>query len=146
MAELSVFSKTTQKSMEFVRDVKREINVEDTHKAFQAMKVVLHALRDRIPVEEAVDLGSQFPNLIAGFYYDGWKPGATPTKERSVEQFLDRIRKNLTKVDPQINAEHSARGVFKVLSEHVSEGEIEDVIKTLPSDIRELWPKKKVSH
>lgn len=140
MGELAVFSRTTQKSMEIVKRVQEETNIDDPHKAFQAMKVALQTLRDRIPVEEAVNLGAQLPNLVAGFYYDGWKPAATPTKERTLQDFLDNIREYLSQVDPQLDAEHTVRGVFKVLTNIVSEGEIEDILKTLPREIRELWP------
>lgn len=140
MSELAVFQSTTQKSMEFVKRVQQEANIEDPHKAFQAMRATLTTLRDRIPIEEAVDLGAQLPNLIAGFYYEGWKPSATPTKERDLNEFLDPIREYLSEVDPQLDAEHSARGVLQVLSEIISEGEIEDIMKTLPAEIRSLWP------
>ncbi|MEM9509269.1 MAG: DUF2267 domain-containing protein [Cyanobacteria bacterium P01_E01_bin.35] len=56
---------------------------------------MLHALRDRIPLEKAVQLGSQFPVLLAGFYYQGWKPAATTTKELSVDEFLGKVKDNL---------------------------------------------------
>lgn len=145
MAELSIFNRTTQKSMELIQRVQEEANIEDTHNAFQAMRATLKALRDRIPMEEAVDLGAQLPNLIAGFYYEGWKPSSTPNKDRSQQEFLDRIRDYISEVDPQLDAEHSVRGVFRVLYEEISEGEIEDILKTLPSELRQLWPEQKIN-
>jgi uncharacterized protein (DUF2267 family) len=33
-----------------------------------------------------------------------------------------------------------ARAVFRLLETHVSEGEIRQVMQTLPQDIRVLWP------
>lgn len=140
MAELSIFAKTTQKSMEMIKHVQEETHIEDEHNAFQVMRAALKALRDRIPVEEAVNLGAQLPNLIAGYYYEGWKPAATPKKDRSKQEFLDRIRDYLPDMNIQIDAEHSARGVFKVLRKEISEGEIEDILKTLPEELRELIP------
>lgn len=142
MAELSIFAKTTQKSMEMIKRVQEEAHIEDKHNAFQAMRATLKALRDRIPVEEAADLGAQLPNLIAGYYYEGWKPAATPKKDRSQQEFLDRIQDYLPDMNNQIDAEHAARSVFKVLQEEISEGEIEDILKTLPDEIRELFPEE----
>lgn len=144
MGKLSVFDRTTQKSEMLVSKVQEHTNIEDPHKAFQAMRVIIQALRDRIPMEEAVHLGAQFPNLIAGYYYDGWKPSSTPTKERTLQEFLTPIRDQLQEIDPQLDAEHSVRGVFRVLNEVVSEGEIDDIIKALPSELRELWPEQEV--
>lgn len=142
MAELSIFTKTTQKSMELVKRVQKEAHLDDEHKAFQAMRATLKALRDRIPVEEAADLGAQLPILITGYFYEGWKPAATPTKERTQQEFLDRIRDYLPELNTQIDAEHAARSVFKVLQEVISEGEIEDILKTLPEELRTLWPEE----
>lgn len=142
MAEVSIFAKTTQKSMEMIKRVQEETHIEDERKAFQALRATLKALRDRITVEEAANLGAQLPNLIAGYYYEGWRPAATPKKDRSQEEFLDRIRKYLSDLNYELDAEHSARGVFRVLQKEISEGEIEDILKTLPEELRELWPER----
>ena len=45
---------------------------EHPHKAYLALRTVLHALRDRLTLEEAVQLGAQLPMLVRGFYYEGW--------------------------------------------------------------------------
>lgn len=68
MAELSMFAKTTQKSMEMIKQVQEEAHIEDEHNAFQVMRATLKALRDRLPVDEAVNLGAQLPNLITGYF------------------------------------------------------------------------------
>jgi uncharacterized protein (DUF2267 family) len=40
----------------------------------------------------------------------------------------------------QKSADTAARAVFRVLSRHVSEGELSEVRQLLPAEIRELWP------
>ena len=102
-------------------------------------------LRDRIPLEEAVQLGSQFPVLLAGFYYQGWKPAATPTKERSVAAFVDKVKGNLPQGDYPVSIEVLIQGVFQVLALWVTQGEIQDVANMLPKDIQEFWPKEIVA-
>ena len=71
-----------------------ELDWEDKpHKAYMALRTVLHALRDRLTVEEAIQLGAQLPMLIRGFYYEGWNLKGKPHKERHKEDFLDHIKK-----------------------------------------------------
>ncbi|MEM7761218.1 MAG: DUF2267 domain-containing protein [Cyanobacteria bacterium P01_A01_bin.40] len=136
---LAAFDRTLEKTHLFINDVATELNLNDKHVAFIGIKAVMHALRDRIPLEEAVQLGSQFPVLLAGFYYQGWKPAATPTKERSVDEFLGKVRDNLPQGNYPTEIETLIRGVFAALSQWVSKGEIEDVVNMLPEDLQSFW-------
>ena len=132
--------------MKLINELQEEAHIENKHNAFQALRVILQVLRDRLTVDEATHIGAQLPNLIAGYYYEGWKPSATPTKVRSREEFLEPIRNYLHKVDPEIDVLHSVRSVFKVLAQNVSEGQIDDVVQALPEELWELWPQERVSH
>lgn len=145
MTGLSTFDTTVQKSLKLISQVQEEANIEDQHKAFQAMRITLQTLRDRLTVDEAAHIGAQLPNLIKGYYYEGWKPSTTPTKIRSRQEFLQQIRDYLQNVAPELDVDHTVHSVFKVLSQQVSEGQIEDVLHALPEELRELWPQEKVS-
>jgi uncharacterized protein (DUF2267 family) len=112
----------------------------DRHRAYQALRAVLHCLRDRLTVDEAAQLGDQLPMLVRGIYYEAWHPAGKPEKIRSREEFLAKIHTHLPKAR-SINPENAARAVFQVLEKHVTAGEISDVMRTLPQDIRELWPR-----
>ena len=138
---LESFDRTLEKTHKFINDVAQETGVDDKQIAFIGVKAVLHALRDRIPLEEAAQLGSQLPVLLAGYYYQGWKPAATPTKERSTSAFLDKVRNNLPEKDYPTGIEALTRGVFVALSKWVTAGEIDDVINMLPEDVQSLWSK-----
>jgi uncharacterized protein (DUF2267 family) len=142
---LAVFDRTVEKTHQFINDVAQQIELEDKHIVFIGIKAVLHGLRDRIPLEEAVQLGAQFPVMLAGFYYQGWKPAATPTKERSVGAFVEKIKSNLPQKDYPVEIEVLITGVFAVLAQWVSEGEIVDVANMLPKDIQEFWPQPVVA-
>ena len=68
-----VFDTTIQKTQVWLNDLMSELDWEDKpHKAYMALRTVLHALRDRLMVVVAVQLGAQLPMLIRGFYYEGW--------------------------------------------------------------------------
>lgn len=136
---LEVFDTTLQKTHVWLNDVIYELGWEDErHRAYQALRAVLHALRDRLTVAEAMDLGAQLPLLIRGFYYEGWKLTDKPLKERRREEFLAHIKHEFRN-DERMDPEQIARGVFRVLARRISEGEIEDIKHLLPAELRELW-------
>ena len=134
---LEAFDTTLQKTQAWLKEVMVELEWEDRHKAYLALRTVLHALRDRLTVEEAVQLGAQLPMLIRGFYYDGWKPTGKPVKER--HQFFTQIAHAFSN-DLSVVPHTIAHAVFTVLAQHISEGEIADIKQMLPADIRDLWP------
>jgi uncharacterized protein (DUF2267 family) len=136
---LEVFDTTVQKTRAWLHDVMDELDWEDQpQKAYLALRTVLHALRDRLTIEEAVQLGAQLPMLIRGFYYEGWKLTGKPVKERHKEEFLDHVKKAF-RDDMTVDPERVTRAVFKVLAKRTSKGEIEDVKHLLPTALQKLW-------
>jgi len=107
--------------------------------AYSVLRAVLHALRDRLPADEAVQLGAELPMLIRGFYYEGWKPSSTPKKQRSLEAFLEGMQP-LPKLEAELDAEQALRSVFLILDHRISAGEIADVRQAMPEEVRKLWP------
>jgi uncharacterized protein (DUF2267 family) len=136
---LDVFDRTVHKTNNWLNELMELLGWHDRHRAYLALRVTLHALRDRLTVEEVAQLAAQLPMLIRGFYYEGWDPTGKPLKERSKEEFLARIEEYFSSDDP-VDPEQVARAVFTVLSNRVTEGEIEDVKHVLPAEIEGLWP------
>lgn len=135
-----VFDASLQKTQIWFNDLMPELDWEDQpKKAYLALRTVLHALRDRLSAEEALQLAAQLPTLIRGVYFEGWNLKDKPHKERHREEFLRHIT-DAFKDDVHINAERITRAVFKVLAKHISKGEIDDVKRILPHELRELWP------
>ena len=135
---LQVFDKTLQKTSMWLDHVMQETGWEDPHKAYSVLRAVLHALRDRLVVGEAIDLGAQLPMLVRGFYYEGWRPSGKPLKYRHKEDFLQHVGEKLPGLE-RADLEKAIRAVFKVLSRQVTGGEIHQVRDQLPSGVRELW-------
>lgn len=133
-----VFGKTLEKTHIWLLDLMQELDWQDEHKAYLALKAVLQTLRDRLTVEESVQLGAQLPMLVRGFYYEGWDPSGKPVKGRHQEEFLARV-KNYFARDERVAPEQVVRAVFNVLSKHVTKGEIHDIKNMLPADLRVLW-------
>ena len=139
MTGLEVFDTTVQKTNSWLKEVMQEIHRDDRRKAYLALRATLHALRDRLTVEEVAQLGAQLPMLIRGFYYEGWDPTHKPLRLRDKEEFLGLVAEEF-RTDDTLNPELIARAVFKVLADRVTAGEIEDVKHVMPAEIRELWP------
>ena len=134
-----IFGKSYEAAQRWINELMEELGNDDPQVAYRVLRGTLHALRDRLQPEEAVDLGAQLSTLIRGIYYEGWNPAATPVRLRTREAFLDRVGRELVPSrDPE--PEEAARAVFKVLAFHVTAGEIDDVLGMLPEPLRELWP------
>jgi uncharacterized protein (DUF2267 family) len=135
---LDIFDETIHKTNSWLKQISEQLGLE-RRGAYQVLRAVLHSLRDRLTINEAADLGDQFPMLVRGIYYEAWHPAGNPEKIRSLQDFLDAITARLPPQQP-VDAESAARAVFRTLENHVSPGEIRDVIDVLPKEIRALWP------
>lgn len=136
---LDVFERTIHKSNEWLSDLMRELHTEDRKYAYRVLRATLHALRDRLIPEEAVHLGAQLPLLIRGFYYEGWKPSATPTDD-DLEAFYDRIVEEMSDQPGVPDPERWVTAVFKVMTERLDRGELGNIRDVLPSGFGSLWP------
>lgn len=135
---LNILDKTTQETSNWLREISEEMNHPDRQVAYHALRGTLFALRDRLAVEEAVDLAAQLPALIRGIYFEGYKPSGKPLNYRDRDTFLERVNAEMEAVRPA-NTEDAARAVLTVLGRHVSPGEVEEARQMLPKAVRNLW-------
>lgn len=131
--------RTVHVSSEWLKRIGEEMGPGDKQLAYHALRGVLFALRDRLPVEEAMDLAAQLPTLLRGVYFEGYKPSNKPERYRDRDEFLSRVNAELDAVGG-FDPEAATRAVLALLSDKVEQGEIEDVQHVLPSSIRSLWP------
>jgi uncharacterized protein (DUF2267 family) len=118
---IAAFDSTLQSTNQWLNDIMDQMGWRDRQRAYQALRVVLHALRDHLPIEQAAALGAQLPMLIRGFYYEGWHPHDKPLKERKKEAFLAAISE-ASGYTREIKPEEMARAVFQELRDLWAEG------------------------
>ena len=119
---LEVFDKSLQTTNIWLDEIMKETGP-DRRVAWHVLSAVLHAVRDRVPLELAIHLGAQLPLLVRGAYYDRWNPARE----------LERYRAH------PVNRMLAVTVVFSVLARHLSPGQLENIRDALPKDVRALW-------
>lgn len=137
---LENFDRTLQKTHLWLKDIGETIGP-DRQRQFHALRSVLFALRDRLTIEEAFHLSSHLPTLVRGIYWEAYRPTNKPERYRSRDEFLEKIMVGLDQ-SPPINPEEAARAVFAAIAQHVSAGEVEQVKKMVPEEVRTLFPQQ----
>lgn len=135
----NVFAPAVQSARAWLVEIAENLDLPpEDPRVLRALRAGLHAIRARLPLNEVIDLGAQLPTLIRGIYYEGLGANHEPAKIRTAEDMLARVTVELGN-EKRVKPVDVLRATIHVLVDHVSEGEIEDVVATLPRPIAELW-------
>ena len=121
-----------------------------TEHAGRVLRAVLHALRNRLTIEESIHFIAQLPMAVKGIYVDGWKLARPDRAIRDADDFAQEVireggRTAWRDFASAAEAGKAAAVVFHVLSDHISAGEWEDIKAILPAALRTLvdnWRKQ----
>lgn len=136
---LESFEHSIQLTHIWINELDERLGWDSKARSYRLLRAVLHAVRDWLQINEAVDLGAQMPMLLRGAYYDQWRPARNPARPRGKADFIGRVEEAFGP-DRLDDPDDAVATVFALLSAKVSPGEIVDVRQSLPSDIRALWP------
>jgi uncharacterized protein (DUF2267 family) len=136
----STFDKTIDKTNHVLAEIEQAHgwSKDQRNKSYDALRAVLHTLRDRLTVDECAHLAAQLPLLVRGVYYEGWDPSRVPINMNR-EEFLQNVRRGF----PDGVAEDMERlvtSVLQALRQYVTEGEWEDIKSSISRDLRPLIP------
>jgi uncharacterized protein (DUF2267 family) len=134
--DVDVIDTTVNKTYRWIDEISDELGGIGRREAYRDLRALLHTVRDRLTVDLAAELGAQLPMLIRGVYYEAWDPSDAPVKmkaEEFVETFIDRAL-----LPPEREPLASLKAAARVLRRHVTEGETENVLHSLPREIRTL--------
>lgn len=134
MSEPSIIERNVEKAHVWLDEAAKQLGTDDHRLAYRVLRAYLHALRDRLTVDEAAQLAAQLPDLIRGVFYEGWNPSATPVRYRGFTDFLDRVAAD-AELAGETDASFAMSAAAEVLRRHVSAGEIEDIRAQLPEDL-----------
>ncbi|MFP4623529.1 MAG: DUF2267 domain-containing protein [Gemmatimonadota bacterium] len=140
--EVTALNHTLEETHEWLKALRSKGPFETEQQAYSHMRAVLHAVRDRLTVEEAAHFASELPMLVRGFYYEGWRPALAPNKDRkTVEDFLDAVRESLgDRFTPAADLGAAATAVLELLTERMAEGQVRHARQQMPQDMQAIWP------
>jgi len=139
------FEKYAAKGNEFVNKVAVRLgDAENRDRAGRVLRSVLHALRNRITVEESFQLLSQLPMAIKSVYIEGWRLHHDFTRIKTIEEFCQEVMKedgtvawrDFSSVD---EAMEGIESVMKTLADYVTAGELHDIIDLMPKEIKQYF-------
>jgi uncharacterized protein (DUF2267 family) len=134
------FNTTVDKTNHVLKQIEQAYGwpKERRNQSYDALRGVLHALRDRLTVDEAAQLAAQLPMLIRGIFYESWDPSRVPQK-MTREEFLARVRREFPFEVPG-GVEPLVQTVFQSLREHITDGEWEDIKASMPKHLETVLP------
>lgn len=137
MTHVDIIDRSDEKTHIWLNELADELGSTDHQHAYRVLRAFLHALRDRLSVDEAAQLAAQLPIFIRGVFYEGWDPSRTPEHARDIDSFLERIATEAV-LAGETEASFATAAASKVLRHHISAGESESVMHQLPEHVREL--------
>ncbi len=136
---LSVFDATIQETNEWLRRIEETLPPCGRRHAYEALRAVLHALRDRLPLPVAAGLSAQLPILVRGIFFEGWHAGAAPAHSRDRDDFAAVVGAALPPGFPR-EPDAAIEAVFAAMAARLDPGETAKIIKHLPGPLRGFWP------
>lgn len=142
---MGIVSRNANKTAEWIKSLQAEMNTEDKRLAMATLRAVFQSLRDRLTLNEMAHVSAQLPVFMRGLFFEGWRPSAQPTRESKREQFLMSVyaRMKYVKRPEKFDLEAATRACLRVIGKHVSAGEMKQVEKNLPADLRKLFSEER---
>ena len=134
-------SHACQQAQEWVKNLASRPPFEVEEQAYAYLRAVLHTLRDRLTVEEAVHFAAQLPTLIRGVFYEGWRPSKVPHKIKSLNEFYQYVDAQFgtTLQASTIDVVAATTAVLDFLEMNVDAGEMRHVKGQLPKELQALF-------
>ncbi len=136
--QIDAFSSTLQKSQQWITELQDTMECESPQEAYHALRAVLQTLRDHLPLDEVAQFSAQLPMLLRGLYYEGWHPNGKPLHSRNPDHFFERLAAHFNG-NGTTDLIGVTQSVFTLLKNHISPGEIRDIIMTMPNALKEMW-------
>jgi len=142
---IKTFDRSVHKANIWLKDLMTELGWASRDRAYSALRATVHAIRDTLPVQEAVHFAAEMPLVIRGMYFENWVVHKKPVRIRSVEQFYDLVLQKFGRLPAIRSFDYGTiaeivDAVFAVLSRHIAEGELKDIQLVLHKELKSLIP------
>jgi len=139
------FEKYAAKGNEFVNKVAVRLgDSENRDRAARVIRSVLHALRNRLTVEESLQMLSQLPMAIKSVYVESWKLRSHTPRIKTIDDLCEEVMKEdgaaaWRDFSSMEEAREAIEAVMKTLADYVTAGELHDVIDLMPKEIKQYF-------
>lgn len=139
------FEKHAMKGNEFVHRLAIRLGDEkDRDRAARVLRSVLHALRNRLSIEESFQLMAQLPMAIKAIYVDGWSPTHRQAKIKTIADLSEVVRQeggvsSENDFHHLSDATNAIEAVMKTIADYVSAGELHDIVSILPEEMKSYF-------
>jgi uncharacterized protein (DUF2267 family) len=140
MNNIKGIQKSLEHTYEWVKIFMQDYSFSNENKAFVVLRATLKALRDRLPLNEVVHLGSQLPVVLRGFYYEGWNPSLEVNKIKNEIEFINLVRFHLNGHD-DIDLDEAVPVAIKLIFDMIDQGEAEEVKANFPAELKDYFSK-----
>lgn len=140
------FDKYAQETNVFIKNLAKKLgHPDELNKTERLLKAVLHALRDRITIQESLDMIAQLPMLLKAIYVENWSYTEKPLRLQTMEEFTQYVEKKQHQYGEQdFDWKKSTAELIKIVigelhANYISTGEIQDIIDQLPVELKSLF-------
>ncbi|HYF97797.1 MAG TPA: DUF2267 domain-containing protein [Coxiellaceae bacterium] len=81
MKSVNTLNRTFEKTDRWLAELCQISSQSNKELAYSILRAVLHAIRDRLTIEQTIHFASELPLLIQGIYYENWTPAGAPRKD-----------------------------------------------------------------
>jgi uncharacterized protein (DUF2267 family) len=126
----------------FINEVARDLGT-DRNTAARVTRAVLHALRDRMPPDDAIQFAQGLPMALKSVFIDQYDLSSTPVVIRKGEKFLEYIYEKDGITAPQdfpdkLSVAQALSSVFFVLENWMDAGQTDQVKNIVGAEIVDL--------
>jgi uncharacterized protein (DUF2267 family) len=136
------FEKYAVEGNRFVNEVAAKLKC-DRNTAGRVTRAVIQAVRDRLPVDDAIEFAQGLPMALKGVFIDQYDISKAPVLIRNADDFINFVRlKNRFSAVADFHSPYDViralHAVFYVLERHMDIGQVQQIKQLLPMEIVHL--------
>lgn len=132
---LEVIDHTVHLTHEWINELAERAGYSSRRSALRLLRVTLHVLRDRLPVNEMAQFSAQLPLLVRGIMLEGWQPKRVPNTSLELGPAVVEAMGETE----EFRGADDVKYVFDLLNARISRGEVEDIRACIPEEMRGYW-------